>query len=175
MENRPKELRLSKKQSANLLKLGLGPGQAGPNRIEDDARADLLSEKLASKMPVDPGLLESLPAVLRSLSEQLESISGSPVGELLLNPTTKIAVIRRIKDYAKDLGNEAGDESHREVALTIYFTAIAHGLVHHGVKISQHSYAGLQETFERLCRYDWIPPDLGRLFADALGCCADKV
>ncbi|MHC4542651.1 MAG: hypothetical protein ACYS74_23200, partial [Planctomycetota bacterium] len=151
-----KRLRLNPEQSTNLLRLGLDRGQDKIDHAAEDTRADLLIDTLGSKIPVDPALLESLPAVLRSLSEQLQTLSGLPVGDLLLSPQTKIAVIRRIKDFAKDLGRSASDESRRDVALVVYFAAVASALVHHKVKISRHAYDTLEESFKRLSTHDWV-------------------
>jgi len=175
MEEQSKRLKLNAKQSTNLLRLGLDCGQDKMDHAKANTRADLLADTLGSRMPVDPTLLESLPAVLKSLSEQLESVSGLPVGQLVLNPQTKTALLRRIKDYAKDIGASAKDDSMRDVALAVYYAAIAGALVYHNVKISQHSYDKLEQSFEKLAGHDWISPDLLRLLKEARQYCVKKI
>jgi adenylate kinase len=125
-------------------------------------------------MPLDPALLESLPAMLRSLSEQFQSISGSPLGDLLLNPQIKIGLVRRIKDLAQELDESAKHEAERDVALAIYFAAIANALLHHNVKISRYTYGKLEQSFETLSRHDWVPSNLGKLFQKAHKYCRKK-
>jgi len=174
MEESPKRPQLNIKQSTSLLRLGLGGGENKMDCAAANPRADFLADVLSSRMPADPALLESLPAVLRSLSEQLESISGLPLGELLLDPQTKIAVLRRIKDFAKDMGTSAGDECRRDVALAVYYAAIAGAIVNHNVKISQHAYDKLEQSFEKLAGHGWVSPGLSRLFRDAKQYCAEK-
>lgn len=174
MEEQSKRLQLNVKQSTNLLRLGLDCGQDKMDHAKANTRADLLADTLGSRMPVDETLLESLPAVLRSLSEQLESVSGLPIGKLILDPQTKTALLRRIKDYAKDMGTSVSDESRRDVALAVYYAAIAASIVHHNVRISQHAYDKLEQSFEKLASQDWISPGLSGLFRDARQYCARK-
>ncbi len=174
MEEQSKRLELNAKQSTSLLRLGLHRDRGRKDYAAATTRADLLADTLGSRMPADAMLLESLPTVLRSLSEQLESVSGFPIGQLILNPKTKTALLRRIKDYAKDMGASASDEQQRDVALAVYYAAIAGALVHHNVKISQHSYDKLEQSFEKLANNDWISPGLSGLFRDARQYCAKK-
>ncbi len=167
-----KSLRLNTKQSTHLLRLGLDHNNDKIDRTT--ARADLLLDTLASKIPVDPALLDLLPAVIRALSEQLQAVSGLPLGNLLLDPQTKMATIRKIKDFAKDLGTTARDQIERDVALAVYFAAIASALVHHDAKISQHTYNKLEQSFDKLSTENWVSPGLSRLFKKARRHCAKR-
>ena len=172
MEDSSDRLKLNVEQSTRLLSLGLDSSQETAGQTVERNRSDLLLDVLASKLPTGPTLIETLPTVLRSLSEELQSISGKPLGDLLLSSKTKMALIRRIKDFAKELGASAKDEVEREVALAIYFVAIANALVYHNVKISQYSYTELEQSFETLSGHDWIPLNLGRLFKKAHKYCS---
>ena len=62
MSDSSKKLRLSPKQSTDLLRLSLGRDEDEQNQAADHVRADLLIDTLKSKVPIDPMLLESLPA-----------------------------------------------------------------------------------------------------------------
>lgn len=174
MEESSKRLKLNSEQSTRLLRLGLDSSHATADQTATRSRADLLLDTLASKLPTDPALIETLPTVLRSLSEELQSVSGRTLGDLLQDPKTKIALIRRMKDFAKELGAAAKDDVEREVALALYFAAIANALVYHNVKISQYDHAKLEQSFETLGGHDWVPPNLTRLFRKAQRYCHRK-
>ena len=174
MEESSKKRKLNTEQSTRLLRLGLNSSHETTDQMVTGSKSDLLIDLLASKLPTDPALIETLPTVLRSLSEELQSVSGKPLGDLLRNPETKISRIRKIKDFVKEIGASAKDEVEREVALAIYFAAIANALVYHNVKISQYSYAELEQSFETLSGHDWIPPNLGKLFKKAHKYCSKK-
>jgi len=170
----PKKFDLNVEQSTNLLRLCLNAEQQRPDESQEENRASILLDALGSKLPVNPALFESLPPILRALSEELKSVSGLPLGDLLQDSKTKIAVIRRTKDFAKELGNSAKDEVERDVALALYFAAIAAALVFHRVRISQHSYEQLARSFKALAQHDWITPGLAALYEKARKRCARK-
>lgn len=174
MEESPKKLDLNIEQSTNLLRLCLHADQQRTDETEEKNRASVLLDVLGSKLPVNPALIESLPPVLRALSEELQSVSGLPLGDLLQDSQTKIAVVRRIKDFAKELGNSAKDKIERDVALAVYFAAIAGALIFHDARISQYSYEQLAQSFEALGEHDWITPDLTKLYKEARRYCTRK-
>lgn len=175
MKESPKKFNLSIEQSTNLLKLALESNQNEKTQDKEKDRAELLLDILASKLPINPALLESLPDVLRSLSEELQSVSGLPLGKLLKNPKTKTTLLRRVKDFGKELGTSANDEIERDVALAIYFASIASALVFHNVKISEYSYKQLEQSFEKLSKEGWIPPNLTGLYKKACKYCIKKI
>lgn len=174
MGNPSERLELNIEQSTRLLRLGLDSGHKATVQTEVKDRADLLLDMLSSKLPTDPALIEILPTVLRSLSEELQSVSGKSLGDLLHSPKTKIVLIRRIKDLAKQLGASAKDDIERDVALAVYFAAIASALLHHNVKISEYDYKRLDRSFEELNQNDWVPPSLTKLFKKAHTYCSRK-
>jgi adenylate kinase len=175
MKHSPKKFDLSIEQSTNLLKLALETDKNKKEHEKEKNRTELLLDTLASKLPINPALLESLPDVLRSLSEELQSVSGLPLGKLLQNPKTKTAILRKIKDFGKELGTSSKDELERDVALAIYFAAIAGALVFHNVKISEYSYEQLEQSFETLSKHDWIPSNLAGLYKKACKYCRKKI
>jgi len=174
MRDSPKKFNLSIEQSTNLLKLALEQDHQKKIQDTEKERAELLLDMLSSKLPTNPALLESLPTVLRSLSEELQSVSGLPLGKLLQNPKTKTTLLRRIKDFGKELGASANNEIERDVAFAIYYAAIAGALVFHNVKISEYSHKQLEQSFETLSRHTWIPPNLSALYRKACKHCKQK-
>jgi len=174
MEESSKKLDLNIEQSTNLLRLCLDTKREGAKKTVGKNRASVLLDLLASKLPVDPALLESLPTVLRSLSEELQSVSGLSLGDLLQDSRTKITLIRKIKDFAKQLGASANDAIERDVALAMYFAAIANALLFHDARISQYTYKELAQSFETLSKHDWITPNLRQLYKKACKYCNKK-
>ncbi len=156
------------------MELGLDSGnEAG---LKDQrCRSDVLFDILSSKLPADQVLMELLPQILKSLSGELESVSGKSLGDILLDPKTQIPVLRALKDYCRKLGVSAKDNIERDVALAIYFAAIAHGLVYQDVKISEYSYEKLEQSFITLSEHEWIPTDLNKLFGEAAQYCSKKL
>jgi len=165
---------LNIEQSTNLLRICLGEEGRSADRPEQKDRAAVLYDLLGSKLPINPALLESLPPVLRALSEELQSVSGVSLGNHLQDSQTKVVGLRRIKDFAKQLGNSAKDKVERDVALSVYFAAIAAALVYHDVRISQYGYEQLARNFQTLGQHDWIPPDLAELYKKAHTYCRHK-
>ncbi len=170
MEESPEKIELNNNQSTRLLKLGLEPiGEK--NNIGRKNKSEILLDMLELKLPVNSTLLESLPAVLKPLSNELETISGLPIGKLLQAPQTKIELLKNIKDYAKQLGANTSDDIERDVTFAIYMAAIAAALLFHNVKISQYSCQQLKQYFNKLCKKGWINIDLLSLYKKAIFWC----
>ncbi len=93
---------------------------------------------------------------------------------LLLAPQSDLVVLENVKDHAKELGTRAGSDIEREVALALYFAAIAAALLHHKTKISEHPWKHLEQSFRTLSRRPWIPADLLQLFTTAADHCKNK-
>ena len=167
MKENSKKIKLNEQQSTILLKLGLDSGENKVKQETKISKSDVLLDMLASKLPADKVIMDSLPGVLQSLSGELESISGISIGDLLSDTKTQLALIRKMKDYARELGSCAKDNIERDAALVIYFSAIAHALVYHDIKITEYTYEKLQQSFEKLFGYDWISKSLQELFKKA--------
>jgi hypothetical protein len=140
----------------------------------DQKRQGLLLDHLAGSLPPDPALIELLPEILGSLCRQLRPFTGESLRTLLLDPKVDLSVLERIKDHAKALGATAGSDIEREVALALYFAAIAAGLLYHRTRVSQQSWAHLEQSFKTLSRQPWVPSDLAELFTRAAPCCTHK-
>ncbi len=165
---------LTSDQLAKLWSIGSDCGRESPAGDADQKRRDVLLDHLASSLPPDPALLEVLPKILGHLCRQLRPFSGESLHVLLRDPRTDATVLERIKNRGKDLGDAATDGPEREAALALYFAAIAGALLHHGTKISQHSWPHLKQSFRTLSQQAWIPADLADLFTRAIPCCKKK-
>jgi len=163
---------LTSDQLARLWSIGADGEREHGAADADQTRRDLLLDHLAHSLPPDPALIELLPEMLGRLSQQLRLFSGESLHTLLVDPRADVWVLERIKNHAKDLGTAAQNEMEREIALALYFAAIAAALLHHRATISQHPGPQLAESFQTLSRRPWIPADLRQLFtaAAARGC-----
>ena len=100
---------------------------------------------------------------------ELHVLGGESLGTLLYRPETSLEILRRIKNYTKQYDKNTS-EIH-DVALIIYYAAIAHGLVYHHEKISEYDLNKLKEAFSKIHNQDWIPQDLRSLFEQAIQAC----
>ena len=87
--------------------------------------------------------------------------------ELLLDPKTEVAVLRRIKEYAKTMGQKAATEIEKDVFLAIYFAAIAAAELLHSQRISEHPDTDLARFLEFFARASWMPTELAGLLSKA--------
>jgi hypothetical protein len=164
--------RLNRESTSRLLRVGLEPETPSDG---NQGREDLLLDLLGSKLPPDLALIHSLPAMVKSLSEDLAALSGSSLNDLLTDPQTKPTLLRQIKDYAKERGSASANEVDRDVALAIYYAAIAAAMVNHKARISSHGPAHLAEAFRTLTRHEWVPQGLRLLFEEAMRHCEGRV
>jgi len=165
---------LSSDQLARLWNIGSDGGQEHRRADTDQQRHELLLDHLAGSLPPDQALIELLPKVLGQLCQQLRPFAGESLRTLLLDPKVDVLVLERIKDHAKERGIIAKSEVEREVALALYFAAIAAAILYHGTKISQHPWRDLEPSLKALSRQAWIPSDLLGLFTTAASYCKNK-
>jgi hypothetical protein len=97
------------------------------------------------------------------------SLAERSLQEVLFNPESSVEQLQVIKEAGKHLTTSSNSEEERALATTIYYTytAIASCLVHHGKKITQHSYEKLDESFALLVEKTWMTNELVELFSKA--------
>jgi hypothetical protein len=161
-------LDLTDGQKTRLLHLALGPLDSGAPRSEDEERGDLLHDILRCSLP----LREEPRAGATASYRDLRSVVGPPIGELLQDPKTSVAVLGEIKRYAKARGSQAASAREKDVFLALYFAAIAGALAYHATRITEHSDRDLKEFFCSFAEAAWVPGHLRKLFAKAPECCA---
>jgi len=128
---------------------------------------DDISLKALCNLYLDPSVVDSLPDVVKGLSSGLQSLAGLPTGELLQDPTTEIATIKKIKQYARESGTSEDCEDKNDVFLVVYYAAIASAMVFNHKKITQHSYKDLEKFFYSFTEKDWVLDELTELFTKA--------
>jgi hypothetical protein len=137
-------------------------------------KAEILARSLSQPLPLDKSQIDMLPSTLSQLCHSIGLLAGETISELLSNPSTDIAAIKRIKRYSKELSAQAESAAENDVAIVIYHASIAHALVFHGRRISRFSYERLESSFSCLLREDWISRDLFVLLKAAVKCCREK-
>jgi hypothetical protein len=160
-------LDLTDRQKTRLLHLALGPSDPGEPRGEDEERGDLLHDILRCFLPLRAGLREGSRAAATASCQGLRSVVGPPIGELLQDPKTSVAMLKEIKQYAKARGSQAASEREKDVFLAIYFAAIAAAIVFHAGRITEHANRDLARFFRSCGHTTWMPPNLVELFMRA--------
>jgi hypothetical protein len=160
---------------AHLFETCSDTSQTDQNVTLDEKKAILLQDWLAQTFSSAPSPSRELSRNQSKLTNTIWALASKPIGELLEDTKTEIALIRKIKDYGKKLSKHAKSEfEHHHVANTIYYAAIAHGLVFSNSRITRFSYKELRQSFCRLSKEGWIPKGLLGLFMKASEYCETK-
>ncbi len=173
MKKEPSTFGLSLKKVVKLLNIG-----SDMRQTQDDTeqqKADLLSDRLGDTLPLYYSTQQRPATKLRRLGQTIAALAGEPIGKLLQDPKTDVAIIRMTKDYGRKLSASAKSEAEHHTANTIYYAAIAHALIRQDLKITKLPYEDLLESFCQLSKEDWIPKNLRDLFAEAFEYCKVRV
>ncbi len=167
--------RLTPTRLGRLLALGQQGGSETANPRHTSILSELLWEVLSSDLPLDPTSPDSLPVVLNWPSHEVLAVSGQTMGELLLDSGTDLAVIKTLKNYAKELVHRGPQGSKQTVVTAIYYAAIANALVFHQLRITRYSYRTLEEAYTKLEQKSWISSELKELFQKACVLCRRRI
>jgi hypothetical protein len=167
MDEETNSLELNEQQKIRLLNLGLESDRPAASPDADEQKGDLLCDLLRCPFLVQLSEQDASSAVGEKLSPAGGAIMGPRLSELLLDPTTDLAVLRRVKEYAKSLGKDAGSDVQKDAFLTLYFAAIAAAVVLHEGRITEHSDQDLRYFFGFFAQVTWMPITLAGLFVRA--------
>lgn len=160
-------LRLNDGQKSRLLGFALDADRPVPPPDENEQRGDLLYDLLRCPLPVrEVACNPSVPAA-NSSHGGLRSVFGPSIRELLQDSKTDVAVLQRIKEYAKTLGRNARSEVEKDVFLAVYFAAIAAAIVLHDERITEHTAPDLAQFLDSFAQAAWMPTDLADLLRRA--------
>jgi len=148
-------------------------GEDGNN--PDEVKGARLESLLSSSAPLDHVLTQTLPKMLVQICQELTPLASNSIGTLLNDPAMDLAVIERLKGYAKQLSKSAGSEAEYETAIVVYYGAIAHALVHFGHKITRRPDDKLKAAFDRLGDTPWLTKDISILFKKASSACQTRL
>jgi len=176
MKKEPTTFGASIEKVVKLLNIGMEKCETSDDM--EQQKADLLSDRLSETLPLYYSPEQTPSTKLKRLGQTIAALAGEPIGKLLQDPKTDIAIIRMMKDHGRRLSTKAKkakSEVEHHTANTIYYAAIAHALVNHNIKMTKHSYEDLQQSFDQLSKEEWIPENLRGLFAEAFECCKVKL
>lgn len=165
---------LSPEQLARLMALGLEETHRHGRLATTRQPAQAVQEILTSKLPLNPANPDSLPAVLKRSCDEFLPLADQTIRDLVMNRETDLALLKSLKDYAKQLVRQDDSEGTRAAATVLYYSAIASALVFHRQKISQHSYQKLDKSFTELGEKLWVPPEMKELFKKARLICRHR-
>ena len=165
---------LGQQQLQRLFAIGSDADLTGAGQSSVEAASDLLARRLSEALPLGADQMKALPEVLSRLCHTMGSLAGETIISLLKNSSTDISILRRIKRHGKRLSTHALTEIEKQVAVAVYYGAIASALVFHNQRISRLSYVKLEESFERLSKEAWMSRDLSTLYQIARKYCRDR-
>lgn len=165
---------LKPEQLARLLALGLESNDPEDELLATGTPAEPLRKMLAGKLPLDPAMPDSLPAVLKRPCEEMVAVADRTMRDLVLDSKTDLSVIKSLKDYAKELARRGGPDGQEAAATAIYYAAIASAIVFHQHKITRHSYEKLHEAYTDLEQKPWVSSELKDLFRKAREVCHQR-
>lgn len=87
--------------------------------------------------------------------------------QILASSVTPKDFWRHLKRYYKKRASHPGSADENSPAAVIYYAAIAANIVHHGDKISRHSWGKLERSFRHLAGHFEFDQELARLFQQA--------
>ena len=162
-------LELNDQQKTRLLSFGLEPDRPAGLPDGDEQRGDLLCDILRGPLPMKRPGHNGACADAGGFCRGLRTVAGAPLGELLQNAKTEIAVLRRIKEYAKTRGKGAGSDVEKDVFLALYFAAIAAALVFHDKCVTEHRSRDLSVFLNAFAQARWVPLHISELLRRAVG------
>ena len=158
---------LSPEKLTRLLSIGSEINRSEEEADQDEEKADLLQDRLEETLPLERFMLKFLPASLLRLCDKLGVLAGEPIGKLLQNPKSDISLIKKVKDYSKNLSECAKTEAESDTAIAIYYAAIAHALIFHNQKITRFSIESLNSALCSLIQKPWVSNELIELYKKA--------
>ena len=150
MEKESTTFGLSPEKLARLLNIGSEIRQSENETDQVEKKTDLLQDRLAETLPLDRSMVKLLPAFLVRLCNDLGVLAGEPIGTLLQNTNSDISLIKKIKDYSRNLSECAKSEAENDTAIAIYYAAIAYALFFHDEKISRFSFESLNSSLSAI-------------------------
>jgi hypothetical protein len=159
-------LALNDGQKTRLLSLALERDNPAAAPNEDEQKGDLLRDILRCALPPETPAPSTAVGLCPSYGG-LRTVAGPPIEELLRDRATDLAVLKRIKEYAKALGKNAKSGIERDVFLAVYFAAIAAALAYHGQHITGHLDSDAARFFAYYASAEWMPCNVRELLQRA--------
>ncbi len=171
MSEKSKTFGLSPEKIAELLRMGADEHNYEKAISAEQKKAELLVDRLTEPLPLSPSIMKLLPDISSLLTGVVGGCDSESIGNLLKSPEVEISVLRKIKNYNNDLSKCAESKIKRDVAVVLYYGALASALVIYNKRISRFSYKNMERSFSSLIGKSWITTDLVKLFTKAREIC----
>ena len=166
---------LEPEQVERLFRIGEDTKGSRRRMRRNQNKGEMLCRRLAEPLPLDKSQIDMLPAALGKLCHTIGLLAGETVENLVLNPSTDMSLIQRIKQYGRGLSARAQSKDEHEVATAIYYAAIGSAVAFRDSRISRFSHQKLATSFSRLSREKWISSELRILFKTAQKYCEERI
>lgn len=173
-EKRKSTFGLGLGQLADIFVMATKDQASTERNCTEECLVEMLRHRLTEIMPGNSLLFATASKISEYDQSDVISLAERSLQEVLLNPESRIEQLQVIKEAAKRLTISSNSDAERALATTIYHAAIASCLVHHGKKITQHSYEKLDESFVLLIEKTWMTNELIELFSKARRICQSK-
>ncbi|UCD51128.1 MAG: hypothetical protein JSW27_00570 [Phycisphaerales bacterium] len=161
-------------QMASLFSMGREDPNPGDEKSGQLEMSSLLRKQLTCCLPRGTLFCDVLVMMMGQQGCEINSLTGKSLGDIFLSKKTSIALLQVIKESAKTLSTTLDSPAETALATTLYFAALASALVFHDRKITQNSYAKLDESFALLIEKQWMADELVTLFSQARGICQSR-
>jgi hypothetical protein len=165
---------LASERVAELLSIAADSEELHIGLSPEQEKEQLLLDRLAEPLLLDPSLVEMLPSIPSLLSNAMEICNGESIGEILLGSGTDIAVLRKIKNYSNKMSSRTESALERDVNIALYYASIAAALILHSKKITRFSYQDMEKSFVMLAEKKWISGKIAELFDKAAQMCRSE-
>lgn len=167
MSSEPTAFGLDSNKLGELLRICASKDATEDNMTENQQRDELLQDRLSESLLTGSLKNSPLRKELTDICRMSGILAGESIRELLNDPNSDIDLVRKIKEHGKRLSQAAADDLEQDTANVIYYAAIAHALIFHDTKITNFSYADLQQSFSSLRNIEWVSSDLTDIFLRA--------
>lgn len=173
-EKRKSTFGLGLDQLADIFAMATKAQTSTDRKCTEESLVEMLRHQLAEVMPGNSLLFATASKISEYEQRDVISLAERSLQEVLFNPESSVKQLQIIKEAGKLLTTSSDSKGERALATTIYHAAIASCLVHHGEKITQHSYEKLDESFALLIEKTWMTNELIELFSQARRVCQSK-
>lgn len=173
-KNRKSTFGLRLGQVADLFAIAAKDHVSAELNCGDEHLAEKLQNQLTQVMRGDSLLFRTASQVSQNEQGAKALLTGRSLQEVLFSPEAGAEQLQILKEASKRLTTTSTSEAERAVATILYHAAIASCLVHHGKKITEHSYDKLDESFALLIEKKWMADELVDLFSQARHICQNK-
>ena len=141
----------------------------------EQRKADYLRFRLEGALPLQAADAEALSRLLTQACRELLPLEGRTLGSAILDEELPLDAAKAVKEYGKKLASRKDREVQHDVAVAVYYAAVANALLFRDTRITSFPYHDLAGAFAGLREKRWMDPRLARLFAKAERACRKKV